>query len=65
MLPDSAKIKLASRLFDRGKPPQQNLNERPLTAKIALKAQLNTTMTKMVPDKLPAINEERSFSQNR
>lgn len=60
MLPDSAKIKLASRLFDRGKPPQQNLNERPLTAKIALK--LNTTMTKMVPDKLPAINEERSFS---
>ncbi|CAD8108771.1 unnamed protein product [Paramecium sonneborni] len=64
MLQESAKIKLASRLFDRGKQPQSNTNERPLTAKIAIRAQMNQTMTKIekVSDKLPAIHEERSFS---
>jgi len=43
MLPESAKIKLASRLFDRGKTSvaNQTNGERPLTAKIALRAQLN------------------------
>ncbi|CAK95203.1 unnamed protein product (macronuclear) [Paramecium tetraurelia] len=68
MLPESAKIKLASRLFDRGKPTQSNNNnERPLTSKIAIRAQLNQTMTKIekVPDKLPAIREERSYSHQK
>ncbi|CAD8087981.1 unnamed protein product [Paramecium primaurelia] len=67
MQPESAKIKLASHLFDRGKPPQSNTNKRPLTVKIANRVQMNLTMTNIenVPDQLSSIHEKCSFSYQK